>query len=101
MEKSNQLPKTEGCSAEGEPADLWFYRNEQPIERVTSGQEALLKAVQADANLAPLIAAQSDAVDPDRGTGYSRLGVRVRLDPVERRLEPGNRFWARVWGQRG
>ena len=24
MEKSNQLPKTEGCLAEGEPVDLWF-----------------------------------------------------------------------------
>src|SRR3990170_1256520 len=29
MEKSNQLPKTEGCSAEGAPVDLWFYRGEQ------------------------------------------------------------------------
>ena len=29
MEKSNQQPKTEGCSAEGEPVDLWYYRDEQ------------------------------------------------------------------------
>ena len=30
MEKSNQHPKTEGCSAEGEPVDLWFYRVKRP-----------------------------------------------------------------------
>jgi RNA-directed DNA polymerase len=34
MEKSNQLPKTEGCLAEGEPVDLWFYRGEQPLRSV-------------------------------------------------------------------
>src|SRR5258706_1050101 len=34
MEKSNQLPKTEGCSAEGEPVDLWYYRLEQPARGV-------------------------------------------------------------------
>ena len=34
MEKSNQLPKTEGCSAEGEPVDLWFYRVERPSRSV-------------------------------------------------------------------
>ena len=34
MEKSNQLPKTEGCSAEGEPVDLWFFRVERPSRSV-------------------------------------------------------------------
>ena len=34
MEKSNQLPKTEGCLAEGEPVDLWFYRGERPSRSV-------------------------------------------------------------------
>jgi len=34
MEKSNQHPKTEGCLAEGEPVDLWFYRVEQPLRGV-------------------------------------------------------------------
>src|SRR5664279_553281 len=34
MEKSNQLPKTEDCSAEGEPIDLWFYRVERPSRSV-------------------------------------------------------------------
>src|SRR3989454_11176305 len=34
MEKSNQLPKTEGCSAEGEPVDLWFYRVKRPSRSV-------------------------------------------------------------------
>ncbi len=34
MEKSNQLPKTEGCLAEGEPVDLWFYRVERPSRSV-------------------------------------------------------------------
>src|SRR5664279_4695237 len=34
MEKSNQLPKTEGCSAEGEPVDLWYYRDERPSRSV-------------------------------------------------------------------
>ncbi len=29
MEKSNQQPKTEGCSAEGAPIDLWYYRSER------------------------------------------------------------------------
>ena len=29
MEKSSQQPKTEGCSAAGEPVDLWFYRNQR------------------------------------------------------------------------
>ena len=35
MEKSNQLPKTEGCSAEGEPVDLWYYRDERPSRSVS------------------------------------------------------------------
>ena len=34
MEKSNQLPKTEGCLAEGEPVDLWFRRVERPLRSV-------------------------------------------------------------------
>ena len=34
MEKSNQLPKTEGCLAEGEPVDLWCYRVERPSRSV-------------------------------------------------------------------
>ena len=29
MEKSNQHPKTEDCSAEVKPVDLWFYRSER------------------------------------------------------------------------
>src|SRR2546426_4411472 len=35
MEKFNQLPKTEGCSAEGEPVDLWFYRVKRPSRSVS------------------------------------------------------------------
>src|SRR6266853_5980994 len=35
MEKSNQLPKTEGCSAEGEPVDLWFFRVKRPSRSVS------------------------------------------------------------------
>jgi hypothetical protein len=34
MEKSNQLPKTEGCLAEGELIDLWFYRVKRPSRSV-------------------------------------------------------------------
>ena len=34
MEKFNQLPKTEGCLAEGEPVELWFYRVERPSRSV-------------------------------------------------------------------
>ena len=34
MEKSNQLPKTEGCLAEGEPVDLWCHRVERPSRSV-------------------------------------------------------------------
>ena len=34
MEESNQLPKTEGCSAEGEPVDFWYYRDERPTRIV-------------------------------------------------------------------
>src|ERR1035437_1365996 len=34
MEKSNQLPKTEDCLAEGEPGDLGFYRVERPSRSV-------------------------------------------------------------------
>ena len=34
MEKSNQLPKTEGCLAEGELVDLWFSRVERPSRSV-------------------------------------------------------------------
>ena len=34
MAKSNQQPKTEGCLAEGEPVDLWFYRDERPSRSV-------------------------------------------------------------------
>ena len=35
MEKSNQLPKTEDCLAEGEPVDLWYYRDERPLRSVS------------------------------------------------------------------
>ena len=35
MEKSNQLPKTEGCWAEGEPVDLWVHRVERPSRSVS------------------------------------------------------------------
>ena len=34
MEKSNQLPKTEGCLAEGEPVELWLDRVERPLRSV-------------------------------------------------------------------
>src|SRR6266436_3723581 len=34
MEKSNQLPKTEGCLAEGEPVDLLYYRVKRPSRSV-------------------------------------------------------------------
>jgi len=34
MEKSNQLPKTEDCLAEGEPADLRYVRIERPSRSV-------------------------------------------------------------------
>ncbi len=36
MERSNQPPKTEGCLAEGQPVDLWFYRKERPSRSVTT-----------------------------------------------------------------
>src|ERR1039457_1896586 len=35
MEKSNQLPKTEGCLAEGEPVDLRDFRLERPSRSVS------------------------------------------------------------------
>src|SRR5260221_2504572 len=35
MEKANQLPKTGGCSAEGKPVDLWYYRGERPSRSVS------------------------------------------------------------------
>jgi hypothetical protein len=34
MEKSNQLPKTEGCLAEEEPRELWLLRVERPLRSV-------------------------------------------------------------------
>ena len=34
MEKFNQLPKTAGCLAEGEPVELEFYRVERPSRSV-------------------------------------------------------------------
>ena len=34
MEKSNQLPKTEGCLAEEEPVELWLRRVERPSRSV-------------------------------------------------------------------
>jgi len=41
-------------------------RAREAIQRLAGGQEVLLRAVQADANLAKLFAAKSDAADPDR-----------------------------------
>src|SRR6266704_2506161 len=35
MEKSNQLPKTEGCLAEGEPVHLCFHRDKRPSRSVS------------------------------------------------------------------
>ena len=34
MEKSNQRPEAEGCSAGTEPVDLWFYRRKRPSRSV-------------------------------------------------------------------
>jgi hypothetical protein len=34
MERSNQLPKTEGCSAGGSAVDLWFYWAERSSRSV-------------------------------------------------------------------
>src|SRR5262245_24218303 len=34
MEKSNQQPKTESCSAEGSPVDLKHYRTERQLRSV-------------------------------------------------------------------
>ena len=38
MEKSNQLPKTEGCLAEGEPVDLWVLPGRTTVEKRTQGK---------------------------------------------------------------
>src|SRR5438067_1984300 len=38
MERSNQPPKTEGCSAAGEPVDLKFYWNERSSRSVSTGK---------------------------------------------------------------
>ena len=38
MEKSNQLPKTEGCSAEGTPQDQAFLRGERRSRSVLTGK---------------------------------------------------------------
>src|SRR5947199_10742147 len=35
MEKFSQLPKTEGCSAEGEPVDLLYFRLKRPSRSVS------------------------------------------------------------------
>jgi hypothetical protein len=48
-------------------------RAREAIQRVTSGQDHLLKAVQADANLAKVIAAKSDSADPDRAAARQAL----------------------------
>src|SRR5258707_12901077 len=38
MEKSNQLPKTQDCLAEGEPVDLLYFRLKRP-SRSVSGEK--------------------------------------------------------------
>jgi RNA-directed DNA polymerase len=38
MEKSNQLPKTEGCLAEGEPVGLWILPGRTTVEKRTQGK---------------------------------------------------------------
>jgi hypothetical protein len=48
-------------------------RAREAVQQVTRGQDILLKAVQADANLAKLIAAKSDAADPDRAAARQAL----------------------------
>ena len=48
-------------------------RAREAIQRLTAGQESLLKAIETDANLSRLIAAKSDAVDPDRATARQAL----------------------------
>jgi group II intron reverse transcriptase/maturase len=35
MEKSSQPPKTEDCSADAKPVDLWFYRSERLLRSVS------------------------------------------------------------------
>src|SRR5260370_6835597 len=35
MEKANQVPKTEGCWAEGDPVDLWYCRVKRPSRSVS------------------------------------------------------------------
>ena len=35
MEKSNQPPKTEDCSADVKPVELWLYQGERPLRSVS------------------------------------------------------------------
>ena len=83
MEKSNQQPKTEGCLAEGEPVDLWYFRLERPAGSVPREKRApqagsancLSNAASKDANASgdevTLTAPNTEA--PAKGEGAEGL----------------------------
>jgi len=53
-------------------------RAREAVQRLTDGQETLRKSAEADANLAKLIAARSDAADPDRVAAREALMKHLR-----------------------
>jgi RNA-directed DNA polymerase len=83
MEKSNQLPKTEDCLAEGDSVDLWYYRDERPSRSVSRGRrepQAGPASCLSDTASKALIASGDDVdgtepktTKPDKGEGVAGL----------------------------
>jgi RNA-directed DNA polymerase len=83
MEKSSQHPKTEGCSAEGEPVDLAFFRVKRPTRSVprekrepqAGNASGLSNSASKCSNASgdAFLLAESKTESPDNGKGEEGL----------------------------
>src|ERR1035441_269265 len=94
MEKFNQLPKTEGCLAEGEPGGLWFDRVERPSRSVPreKREPQARPASCLSKSAAKLLIASGDVFClPEPNTERPAQGEGLEGWPGSVRGAPGNR----------
>ncbi len=94
MEKSNQLPKTEGCLAEGELVDLWFYRGERPLRSVPRERR------EPQAGAASCLSNSASKAADASGDGVSVPEPKMERSATGKGLEslPGSKSVARAEG---
>ena len=94
MEKSNQHPKAEGCSAGTEPVDLWFYRRKRPSGSVPT--------VRCEPQAGPASCSSNPASKDLNASGEAVNSAEPRTDQTAKgevkEGSPGSKSVARIEG---